>query len=260
MVLKEKTAIFLTVAALGLCIVFYAQGTMPLWGFLIPVFVYISLTAYGSAFIGSQMFVPVQTRLPTEQKKICISFDDGPHPNTLEVAEVLREYNVPAVFFCIGKNAEAYPEIVQLLHAGGHLVGNHSYSHSPTINLFSGDLMRDEIQRTDQLLEKLTGDKCMWYRPPYGVTNHPLRKALRKVPHGVLGWDLRSLDTVQKDPDRLMRRVLRKVRPGSIILFHDPLPHVVPMLRKLIPELQRMGYTFALPETPQIFVKPGPAR
>lgn len=260
MVLKENQAIFFTVVVLGLCIAGYTEGILSIWGFLIPVLAYLLLTAYGSAFIGSQMFVPVQTGLPTDQKKICLSFDDGPHPNSLEIADVLREYNVPAVFFCIGKNAEAYPEIVQLLHAGGHLIGNHSYSHSPTINFFSGDLMRDEIQRTDALLQKLTGEKCLWYRPPYGVTNHPLRKALKKVPHGVLGWNLRTLDTIQKDPDRLVQRIIRRVKPGSIILLHDPLPHTVATLRKLIPELQRMGYTFALPETPQIFVKPGSAR
>lgn len=224
--------------------------------FVLPLLVYAALTAYGSAYIGSQMFVQVQTRLGTGEKKICLSFDDGPHPNSLHIAEILKAHNIHAVFFCIGRQAEAYPAIVQKLHSEGHIIGNHTYTHSPLLNFFTSRRMRQEIEKTDRLIRDLTGRDCTWYRPPYGVTNHPLRRALKQLPHAVLGWNLRSLDTLRKDPEILLQQVLHKIQPGSILLFHDPLPQTAEMLRMLIPELEKRGYEFVLPEAAQFFVKP----
>lgn len=256
MVLKEKQALIITLCTLGACALLFFGGMANTWIFILPAALYIALTAYGSASIRSQMFVTVQSTLGGSEKQVCLSFDDGPHPNSLQVAAVLKEHGIRAVFFCIGKQVELYPDIVRQLHTEGHIIGNHSYSHSPVLNFYSGRQMYSEIKRTDTLIEQLCGDKCQWYRPPYGVSNHPLRYALKKLPHKVLGWNLRSLDTLQQNPEKLLQRVLRKVKPGSIILFHDNLPNTAHMLQLLIPELQRRGYSFALPLATQIFVKP----
>ncbi|WP_261376973.1 polysaccharide deacetylase family protein [Flavobacterium anhuiense] len=99
--------------------------------YLAVIFLWLGINALGSSRISSNYHVKAFCHNPLEkEKKIALTFDDGPSIYTLEVLELLKKYNVKATFFCIGKNIETHPEIIQKVISEGHLVGNHSYSHS----------------------------------------------------------------------------------------------------------------------------------
>jgi peptidoglycan-N-acetylglucosamine deacetylase len=160
----------------------------------------------------------------------------------LEVLELLKKYNAKATFFCIGKNIEKHPEILKKIILEGHLVGNHSYSHSKFFDFYHEDKVTDELRKTDKLLEKFTSKKINFFRPPYGVTTPSIRRALKVTGHKVIGWNIRSLDGGIKNQDLILSRIKKRVSPGGIVLLHDTAPHTVLVLEQFLQFLQQNNY------------------
>jgi peptidoglycan/xylan/chitin deacetylase (PgdA/CDA1 family) len=104
--------------------------------------------------------------------------------------------------------------------------------------------MSEEIERTSAIIEKTTGKKTLLFRPPFGVTNPNIATTLRKNGLKVVGWSLRSLDTVTKDPEVLSRRILNKIREGDIVLFHDTCEQTVQILDNFIEVCIERGFEF----------------
>ena len=103
-----------------------------------------------------------------DSKKIALTFDDGPHPYyTEQLLDGLKEREVRATFFVMGKNVEQYPELVERMSEEGHLVGNHTYSHMQ-LSQSNEDAFREELVKTNEMIEKLTGQEVQYVRPPYG--------------------------------------------------------------------------------------------
>jgi len=212
--------------------------------FAVIVLIWLGINAVGSARISSNYHVKAFCNNPLEtEKKIALTFDDGPSIFTLEVLALLKKYNVKATFFCIGKNIETHPEILKQIIAEGHLVGNHSYSHSTFFDFYNAEKIREEIQKTDVLLEKFTLKKINFFRPPYGVTTPSIRRALKKTGHKVIGWNIRSLDGGTKNQDLILNRIIKRVSPGGIVLLHDTASHSVLVLEQFLQFLQENNYT-----------------
>ena len=213
------------------------------WWFVIIVSVWFVFNLIGSSLISSNYHVKAFCNNPSEtEKKIALTFDDGPSPYTLEVLDLLKKYNTKAVFFCIGKNIEMYPEIVKQIIAEGHLVGNHSYSHSPFFDFYNAKKITEEIQQTDTLLEKFTSKKINFFRPPYGVTTPSIRRALKITGHKVIGWNIRSLDGGTKNQNLIFNRIIKRISPGGIVLLHDTASHSVLVLEQFLQFLQNQNY------------------
>ncbi|MDQ6470015.1 polysaccharide deacetylase family protein [Flavobacterium sp. LHD-80] len=213
------------------------------WWFVLIVLIWIGINAFGSARISSNYHVKAFCNNPSEtEKKIALTFDDGPTEFTLEVLELLKKYNAKATFFCIGKNIEKHPEILKQVIAEGHLVGNHSYSHSKFFDFYHEDKITDELRKTDKLLEKFTSKKINFFRPPYGVTTPSIRRALKVTGHKVIGWNIRSLDGGTKNQDLILSRIKKRVSPGGIVLLHDTAPHSVLVLEQFLQFLQQNNY------------------
>ena len=213
-----------------------------LW-FIVIILIWIGINAFGSARISSNYHVKAFCSNPSEtKKKIALTFDDGPGIYTLEVLELLKKYNAKATFFCIGKNIETHPEILQKVIDEGHLVGNHSYSHSKFFDFYHEDKITDELHKTNQLLEKFTSKKIKFFRPPYGVTTPSIRRALKITGHKVIGWNIRSLDGGLKNPELILNRIKKRVSPGGIVLLHDTAPHSVLVLEQILQFLQQNNY------------------
>lgn len=145
-------------------------------------------------------------------------------------------------FFCIGKNIEKHPEIVKQIIAQGHLVGNHSYSHSNFFDFYNAGQIQEEIEKTDALLEKLTSKKINFFRPPYGVTTPSIRRALKLTGHKTIGWNIRSLDGGTKNQELILNRITKRVSPGGIVLLHDTGEHSVLVLEQFLQFLQQNNY------------------
>jgi peptidoglycan/xylan/chitin deacetylase (PgdA/CDA1 family) len=196
------------------------------------------------AFLPCSGFhMPVICRGETDRKVLAITFDDGPDPQKTPVLlDLLKKHKVPATFFLIGRNIQGNEELVKRMHAEGHLTGTHSWSHSYWFDFFPSLVMRRELVRNREAIKKVTGRSPLMFRPPYGVVNPMLAGALRKLPLDVIGWSIRSYDTIQRDPQRVMKRVLSSLMSGAIILLHDKSLFTTSVLEELITRIAAEGY------------------
>ena len=214
----------------------------PWYAYAMIIFCWISLLFYGSYFISSQFYLNAICRAETNKKEIALSFDDGPDQlQTERLLEILSMEKVEAAFFCIGKNIVGNELLLHRIHASGHLIGNHSFSHSPLFDLFSSRKMLADLQSMDQITEKTIGVKPRLFRPPYGVTNPNLRQAIRSGKYVAVGWSVRSFDTVINDEKKLLPRISR-VRPGDVILFHDRSQSMLSIMPDYIRMLKNQGF------------------
>lgn len=212
------------------------------WWFLLIFGIRFVILFIGSFFISSNFHVKTYCSNPLENRKIiALTFDDGPNENTLDILDILKKNNVKAAFFCIGKNIEKHPEILKRIMEEGHLVGNHSYSHSNFFDFYRKNRLIAEIQKTDALIESITGKKPQFFRPPFGVTNPSIRRALEVTKHKVIGWNIRSLDGILKDGKIIFDRIKSRMAPGGIVLLHDT-EHSVRILERLMLYLEENKY------------------
>jgi peptidoglycan-N-acetylglucosamine deacetylase len=202
---------------------------------------------------SSRIFKPVVIRGPEEGRRIVLSFDDGPAPPfTEQILDILREKKVPAVFFVCGQNVDRYPEIARRIVAEGHTLGNHTYSH-PFLYFRSQAWMADEIDRTQEVVEKATGVRPWVFRPPYGVRWPGLMSVLGRRGIKLVMWSATGFDWKCKT-DEIIRNILRSLGPGSVILLHDGravLPadqfsrsDTVAALSRIIDQAREAGLTF----------------
>ncbi len=202
--------------------------------------IFISLAAFN---IRWNVFLKAVHRGNPAISRIALTFDDGPHPlYTPQVMELLEKYGVKASFFCIGKHAAEHPHWVRKLHESGHVVGNHSYTHAPTIDFHTKAKWMEELRATDSAIVQAIGRTPRYFRPPYGVTTPHLARAIGKTGHIVVGWRIRPYDTLDRPPTRIVGTILRKTRPGDIILLHDTHDRIIPVLEQLLPELKKRGF------------------
>jgi len=215
------------------------------WWYVLPAFIYLNILFYGSYFIRAGFYFKSYCKADTPELQIALTFDDGPMESfTPQVLAILKEYGIPATFFCIGKRIQGREQLLQELHRAGHTIGNHSYSHHALFDLFSAGKMQRELEETGDLIKEQVGKRPLLFRPPYGVTNPNLKKAIRKAGYQSIGWSVRSYDTIAKDADQLLEKVSKKVQPGDIFLFHDTMEVTVQLLPMFIKRMKEKGFSF----------------
>ena len=178
-------------------------------------------------------------------KKIALTFDDGPHPRyTEQLLDGLKERNVVATFFVTGENAQNYPNIIRREQEEGHLIGNHTYSH---IQLTSGnrETFREELVKTNEILENITGETVSFVRPPYGSWDKSFEKELNMFP--VL-WNIDPLDWCSHNAECIAAKVVEKAGDGDIILMHDYYDTSVTAALEVVDVLQKRGFQFVTVE------------
>lgn len=215
---------------------------IPLVAYLLFALSFLLFLFYGSYFIGSQFYMKVVCKGNTREKKIAFSFDDGPANFTPSILKILSEHNIKAVFFCIGKHIEHNEELLKQIDKEGHIIGNHSYSHCLSFDFWRTTEVLADLQKTHQLVKRVTGKNMRWFRPPFGVTNPNIAGAVSQMGYNAIGWNIRSLDTVTKDVAVLFNRVCKQIQPGAIILFHDICPVTVDVLPLLVKYLREQHY------------------
>ena len=186
------------------------------------LFVLLCLAAPFLPRVG--FFLPVISRGGGEGNAVALTFDDGPDPAvTPLLLDLLDRYRLTAAFFVTGQNTEQYPMLVREILRRGHDVGNHSYRHDPLLMLRSRARLADEIARSQDLLAPF-GIRPLAFRPPVGVTNPRLAGILRELRMECVTFDCRACDFGNRRIGGLARTILRKVRPGAIVLLHDVSP------------------------------------
>lgn len=234
----------------GLTILALAAGVFatPGWPQAVTVAGYIVLVVLGVSFPRLQMFGPILCRVDVDRKVVALTFDDGPDPEvTPALLDLLGREGIAAAFFCIGHKVARHPEIVRRIAADGHLLGNHSHGHSRRTNLFGVRRLDEDLGRAQDELQRLTGLRPLLFRPPMGLTNPRVFRVIRRRGLQAVGWTARGMDTVARDPETVVRRILRGAGPGAILLLHDggvSARVLLPAVRTLIAELRSRGFEF----------------
>lgn len=185
------------------------------------------------------------THGPRQVATVCLTFDDGPHPElTPRLLDLLAELGVPATFFLIGREAEKYPAIVRRMMADGHTVGNHSYSHAVRETLSARQAAAD-VARGSMVLADILGRMPTLYRPPRGkVTAGDLWRLWRARLTTVL-WNVDPKDYNKSDADTVRDWFrARTVAGGDLVLMHDTHPHALAVLPELVSTARESGLSF----------------
>ncbi len=210
---------------------------------ILPILFLLTVLITASFVINSQFYIRTICNISNSNNEIALTFDDGPEKeNTPAILEVLKKYHIFATFFCIGEKINKNPEILLQTHQAGHQIGNHTFTHDFWFDLFSTRKMIGEIEKTNIRIMEITGEKPLFFRPPYGVTTPTMKRALKKFNLLSIGWGVRSLDTVTKSKKKVQNRVLSKIKSGDIIVFHDSVTNTPDILNNLIPAITGKGY------------------
>jgi len=179
------------------------------------------------------------------EEKVCtLTFDAAwDDADTDQLIEILDSYGVKATFFMVGSWVEKYPESVKKFADHGHEIMNHSDTH-PHINQLSEEKIKEEITACADKIEATTGKRSTLFRGPYGEYNNTVIRAAEALGHKTLQWDVDSLDWKDLDTQDIVTRVLKRVKPGSIMLFHNGAKNTPAALPQIIEKLQQDGYKF----------------
>lgn len=213
------------------------------WWYLVLMIPYTALLAYKSMNLDSNFYLTAHCNSPLEKNKVvALTFDDGPVEQTEVVLDILKEHNIQATFFCIGKKISSAVETLKRIDTEGHIIGNHSYRHDPVLDFFPPFLIKKDLTKTNQLIENTIHKKPLFFRPPFGVTTPSMGLAVRDLGCTVIGWNNRSYDTVPQDENNILERIEKNLKPGGIILLHDILPLQTTLLPKLIKKIEDSSY------------------
>ncbi len=195
--------------------------------FFVAVVAFHPLLAFGVLFLSHMLILfptlvancqwwgPVVTRFETTECEVWLTIDDGPDPiHTPRMLELLKRFDARATFFIIGERAAKFPNELAAIRAAGHEIANHTFSHpSGTFWCLSPTRIASEIDRS--------GIPGPYFRSPAGMKNFFVHPALARRNLRLIGWTVRGLDTVSNDPAAVAARIMRKVRPGAILLLHE---------------------------------------
>lgn len=211
---------------------------------VLVLFLYGIVLIYGASQIDSQFFMPAFCREGGDKSrgKIAITFDDGPcGEHSEKILELLQKFDCRASFFLIGNSAKMHPEIVKTMVNRGHLIGNHSLSHSNFFPLFRSARIRREVEECNLILEEAGSGPVRFFRPPFGVTNPNIVRGLKDSGMDVAGWSIRSFDTQNHAAHKVMKRISKKMGGGEVILLHESSEHILEILELLLPTIAEAG-------------------
>jgi peptidoglycan/xylan/chitin deacetylase (PgdA/CDA1 family) len=207
---------------------------------------FLVVAGLGVAFPQMRFFGPFICRGPSARRCVALTFDDGPDASsTPALLDFLREEKLAVAFFGIGKRVAANPDLAARIVREGHLLENHSYTHSNFTNFFSLTRLRAELTQTQAAIAQATGIAPRCFRPPMGLSNPRIFRAAREVRLSVVGWNTRGLDTQITDPQRIVARIMQRLAPGGIILLHDgniPAARLLLTVKLLLAGLRERGY------------------
>lgn len=206
------------------------------------------LIVFGSTFLvfawailwrNSSLLAPTRWHGSRQSGRYALTFDDGPDPRiTPLVLDILKQKNVKATFFCVGREARRHPELLRRIHREGHLVANHSYDHDWRMNFWHPNRVAYSIVQGERALASVTGYYPKFYRGPVGIKSPPQALMGWKLGVEFVGWARSAWDgsSVGLRPEAL-DRIARGTQPGDIILLHDGKPgqnDAAPVVQKMV--------------------------
>ncbi len=186
--------------------------------------------------------IPIYCVDKGDEKVCALTFDAAwDDSDTDRLISVLKKYDAKATFFVVGEWAEKYSASVKKFSDAGHEIANHSDTH-PHINNLSEQNILEEIEKCGEKIERITKKKPTLFRGPYGEYNNTVIEAAEKLGYKTLQWDVDSLDWKELSKEEIAERVLRRVRPGSVMLFHNGIKNTPDALEIILKKLKDDGF------------------
>ena len=183
-------------------------------------------------------------------KRVALTFDDGPDAYYIpQILKILKQNNVKATFFIVGLRAQSHPDMVKRIVTEGHTIGNHSWDH-PVLSKLPADRVKEEVQKTEQLLYNITGLKTAMFRPPYGLTTPQITNEISSLGYKIIDWSIDTKDWAKTPVPQIMDYINDELYPGGIILQHcsggkgSDLSNTIEALPQIISSLRSQGYSF----------------
>ncbi|OPX44205.1 peptidoglycan-N-acetylmuramic acid deacetylase PdaA precursor [Ruminiclostridium hungatei] len=220
-----------SIVGIGLCALLYFAG-------------FTEMLKSVSVF-GNNRVLPIYS-VETDKNLVSITFDCAWGAGDIPaILEILKKENVRASFFMVGQWGEKFPDAVRLIAQDGHDVANHGYSHL-RMSTIGKEKCRSEIELCNQKLGEISGTKVTLFRPPYGDYNNTVIETCNELGCYPIQWNVDSLDW-KKEMSRqaILDRILKRTKPGAIILFHNDTQYTVELLPRIISELKAKGLNFA---------------
>lgn len=193
-------------------------------------------------FLAATLYPEAIFRIKTAEKILTLTFDDGPDPSsTISILDKIEKYNIRAIFFCTGKSAKEYPELIERIKSGGHLIGNHSFSHIDGFRTKSAVFLKDVEDAAEFTSAKI-------FRPPYGRMT-PYQYRILKKKYSIVMWDLMAYDfDISFGRDKVLNTLKNRIRPGSIVVLHDtPSGSATEVVEDFIRYSLNLGFRFEIP-------------
>ena len=176
--------------------------------------------------------------LDPDKKAIALTFDDGPSKQTRKILATLAEYDGRATFFTVGERLDDYSEPLQMIYDSGCQIGMHTYSHANLRKLSKSEIL-DEINKTNDLIYKYTGEYSHLVRPPYGAVNDKVKATVEQP---MINWSIDTRDWESRDANSVYNEIMNNVEDGDIILMHDLYSSTAEAVSRVVPELVAQGY------------------
>jgi len=189
---------------------------------ILVIFISIVITSF-CVFFDEAVLVRKKSvfRVNRAEKVVALTFDDGPSPVwTPKILDELKKVNIKATFFMLGEHVAKYPEIARRVAEEGHEIGNHTYDHHVLL-YYKADELEKELKNTERIIQKVTGQSTRYFRPPKAWLTAQEKKEIEGLGYKIVLWSLNSKDWVTFDDKYIVKYIVRNIRPGDIILFHD---------------------------------------
>jgi peptidoglycan/xylan/chitin deacetylase (PgdA/CDA1 family) len=227
---------------------------------LAPIFISHFLLFYATFVPNCQWWGQVIRSFHTTQPEVWITIDDGPSPApTAKILDLLERFNARATFFVVGTRAEEYPHLITEILSRGHEIANHTYTHPSGMFWGAGPArIAAEIDLCAELLRSAPDRPARLFRAPAGLKNLFVHPELARRGLALIGWTVRGLDTVRREPALVAERILREAKAGAIILLHEGHriakdPEFSPRCLELtLSGLAERGYQFVIPHPEQL--------
>jgi peptidoglycan/xylan/chitin deacetylase (PgdA/CDA1 family) len=238
--------------AVAISLVLHGAGVVALavdldsWRWVVALLIANHLVLAAGVFaVRSRLLGPNLARLPAaaaERGKVCLTFDDGPHPElTPKVLAILERHQAKASFFCIGEKAQAHPEIVREIARRGHSVENHSFRHSYAFAFYGLARLRRDIEAAQATVAAITGRAPRFFRAPAGFRGPLTDLVLKRAGLRYVSWTRRGFDGVSTDAARILARLTSGLAAGDVLLLHDSAPVSLAVLPALLEEVSARG-------------------
>jgi len=232
---KPSLVLFLFIEGMVFLLLRSAGALLPV--LLVVLLAYLLILFFFSMNLRYNFFLKAKSH--AKNGHVVLGFDDGPDPEmTLKILRILDDYNAKAIFFLIGEYAVKHPDIVKEIITRGHLIGGHTMHHPTNFGILGPTRVEDEIMTGIKVVERIIDRKINFFRSPFGISNPIIAAVVKKHNLEVVGWNIRSYDTINKDAQKMLKKITRQIKNRSSVLLHDRVKNTVEILPDILMDIQ----------------------